>query len=184
MRRLIIPTLVAVTLFLAGCSSRGVDDTAITTKVKSKLAADSETSAMKISVETKGGVVTLSGTVDSDTEKSKAEQLARNTDGVKRVANDIKVEPDSMGAKNSGERSGDSNIGDTLSDAAILATVKAKLVADGITGTNVDVTNGQVVLNGQVEDAKEKAKAEAIAKTTTGVREVKNQLTIKKYKGA
>jgi hyperosmotically inducible protein len=183
MRRFIIPTLMAVTVILAGCSQR-VDDTAITTKVKSKLAADSETSAMKISVETKDGVVTLSGAVDKDTEKNKAEQLARNTDGVKRVANNIKVEPDSMGANNSSDDSGDTNIGETLSDAAILATVKAKLVADGITGTNVDVTNGQVVLNGQVEDAREKAKAEQIAKTTAGVREVKNQLSIKKYKGA
>lgn len=184
MRRFIIPTLMAVTVILAGCSSQRVDDTAITTKVKSKLAADSETSAMKISVETKDGVVTLSGAVDKDTEKNKAEQLARNTDGVKGVANNIKVEPDSMGANNSSDNSGDTNIGETLSDAAILATVKAKLVADGITGTNVDVTNGQVVLNGQVEDAREKAKAEQIAKTTAGVRDVKNQLSIKKYKGA
>lgn len=184
MRRLIIPMLIAVTVFFAGCNSQGVDDTAITAKVKGKLAADSETSAMKISVETKDGVVTLTGTVDKDTEKNKAEQLARNTDGVKRVANNLKVEPDSMGANNSGKDSGGTGVGETLSDAAILATVKAKLVADGITGTNVDVTNGEVVLNGQVENANEKAKAEQLAKATAGVKEVKNQLSIKKYKGA
>lgn len=183
MRRLIIPMLMVVTVVLAGCNSQAVDDTAITTKVKSKLATDSETSAMKISVDTKNGVVTLSGTVDADTEKKKAEQLARNTDGVKQVANNIKVEPDSMGASNSG---GDASkdLGETMSDAAILAKVKAKLVADGITGTDVDVANGAVVLKGQVEDAREKAKAEEIAKNTDGVREVKNQLSVKKYKGA
>jgi osmotically-inducible protein OsmY len=182
MRRLIIPTLIVVTVFLAGCSSQAVDDSTVTAKVKSKLAADSQTSAMKISVDTRNGVVTLSGTVETDTEKNKAEQLARNTDGVKRVANDIKVEPESMAAER--EKSGDSNIGETLSDAAILAKVKAKLVADGITGTNVDVTNGEVVLNGQVEDASKKAKAEEIAKNTAGVKDVKNQLSVKKYKGA
>ncbi|HEV8486161.1 MAG TPA: BON domain-containing protein, partial [Blastocatellia bacterium] len=52
-----------VSLVLVGCNSRAVDDSAITAKVKSKLAADSQTSAIKISVETKDGVVTLSGTV-------------------------------------------------------------------------------------------------------------------------
>jgi osmotically-inducible protein OsmY len=126
----------------------------------------------------------LSGTVPTETEKTKAEQIARNTDGVKRVANDIRV--DSMSATSSGDKDQDADkgLGETLTDASILAKVKAKLVADGIMGTNVDVSDGEVVLKGQVEDAKEKAKAEELAKNTTGVKDVRNQLTIKKYKGA
>lgn len=186
MKRLVIPTLIALVVLLAGCSSQAIDDSTLTAKVKSKLAADSETSATKISVETKEGVVTLKGTVPTGTEKSKAEQIARNTEGVKRVANDIQVNPESMGATNLGDKAGDAakNVGATLTDAAILASVKARLVADGITGTDVDVSAGQVVLKGQVEDAKEKAKAEEIAKNTSGVKDVRNQLTIKKYKGA
>jgi hyperosmotically inducible protein len=154
--------------------------------VKSKLAADTETSAIKIGVETREGIVTLSGTVPTDTEKTKAEQIARATEGVKRVANDIKVDPNSRSATNLGDKSGEAvkGVGETLSDAAILATLKAKLVADGITGTDVDVTRGEVILKGQVENASEKTKAETIAKNTAGVKDVKNQLTVKKLKGA
>lgn len=186
MKRLGIPMLIALAVFIAGCSTQAVNDSTLTAKVKSKLAADSETSATKISVETKDGVVTLSGTVPTGTEKTKAEQIARNTEGVKRVANDIKVDAESMGATNLGDKAGETakDVGGTLTDAAILASVKAKLVADGITGTDVDVSGGAVILKGQVEDAKEKAKAEDIAKNTSGVKDVRNQLTIKKYKGA
>jgi hyperosmotically inducible protein len=178
--------LIAIAVFLVSCNSQAVDDSTITAKVKSKLAADTETSAIKIGVETRDGIVTLSGTVPTDTEKTKAEQIARATDGVKRVSNDIKVDPNSRSATNLGEKSGEAvkGVGDTLSDAAILATLKAKLVADGITGTDVDVTRGEVILKGQVENAGEKTKAETIAKNTAGVKDVKNQLTVKKLKGA
>lgn len=186
MRRLVIPIMISVAVFLVSCSSQAIDDSTVTAKVKSKLAADSPTSAIKIGVDTREGVVTLSGTVPTDTEKNKAEQLARNTDGVKRVTNDIKVDPNSASASNFGEKAGEAakDLGESLSDAAILAKVKAKLVADGITGTNIDVTDGAVVLKGQVEDANEKAKAESIVKNTAGVKDVKNQLTVKKYKAA
>lgn len=66
-------------------------DTAITTKVKAKFAKDNDVSAMKIHVKTKAGVVTLTGTAKSDMEKSKAEDLAKDTEGVKSVRNNIKV---------------------------------------------------------------------------------------------
>ena len=186
MKRLVIPTLIAVAVLFVGCSSQAIDDSAITAKVKSKLATDSQTSAIKISVDTRGGVVTLSGTVPTDTEKSKAEQLARSTDGVKRVENDITVKPESESAANMRDKKPEDgkDVGDTISDAAILAKLKAKLIADGITGTNVDVNEGQVVLKGQVDDASKKAKAEELAKSTSGVKDVKNQLTVKKYKSA
>ena len=61
MKTFVLPMIFAVVLGVAGCSSQAVDDSAITVKVKSKLAADSKTSAIKIGVETKDGVVTLSG---------------------------------------------------------------------------------------------------------------------------
>jgi len=184
MKRLTIATLIAVTAFFVGCNSQALDDSTITAKVKSKLATDSQTSAIKIGVETKQGIVTLSGTVPTDTEKTKAEQLARNTDGVKKVQNDIKVNPETTSASNFGEKAEEAakDVGETLSDAGILAKVKAKLIADGITGTNVDVTGGEVILKGEVADAQKKLQAETIAKNTAGVKDVKNQLTVKKYK--
>ncbi|HSB10740.1 MAG TPA: BON domain-containing protein [Blastocatellia bacterium] len=184
MKALVIPFLIAVGLLLVSCSSQAVDDSKVTAKIESKLVADAETSALKIRVETRDGVVTLSGAVPTDTEKNKAEQLAKSTEGVKRVVNDVKVDPNSLGASNVREKAGEAakKVGESISDAAILATLKTKLLADGITGTNVDVENGDVVLKGQVDDSKEKAKAEEIARKTAGVKEVRNELTVKKYK--
>ena len=182
MKALAVSMIVLVILGLAGCSSQEVDDSAITVKVKSKLATDSKTSAIKIGVDTKDGAVTLSGTVPTATEKEEAEKIAKNTEGVKRVVNGITVNPDSLGATNIREKAGEAakDVSESVSDAAILTKLKAKLLADGITGTDVDVNNGQVLLKGQVDDAKKKAKAEDLAKNTAGVKDVRNQLTVKK----
>src|SRR5262249_22536048 len=186
MKRLAISIVIAITVVLVGCSSQEAKDSAVTAKVKSKLAADPQTSAIKIGVQTNEGVVTLSGTVPSDTEKSRTEEIAKNTDGVSRVVNDIKVNPESLGATNVEKKVDEAakSVGEAVSDTAILAKLKAKLLADGITGTNVDVNNGEVVLKGQVDDAQKKAKAEELARKTDGVKDVKNQLIVKKLKSA
>jgi hyperosmotically inducible periplasmic protein len=68
-----------------------VDDAAITTKVKAKFAENKQVSAMAISVETLKGVVQLSGFAKSAEEKQAAETIARNTEGVTAVRNDIVV---------------------------------------------------------------------------------------------
>jgi hyperosmotically inducible periplasmic protein len=68
-----------------------VDDTVVTTRVKTKFAQDSTVSAMAISVETLKGVVQLSGFAKSSAEKEKAEELARSVNGVVSVRNDIVV---------------------------------------------------------------------------------------------
>jgi hyperosmotically inducible periplasmic protein len=92
---LIVAALVAG---LAGCAGAGqktgtaVDDSAITTKVKTAMVRDDEVSASKINVETSQGTVRLSGTAGSAREADKAEQIARNTPGVKAVKNDIRVQ--------------------------------------------------------------------------------------------
>lgn len=68
-----------------------VDDAALTTRVKSKFAADPTVSAMAISVETLKGTVQLSGFAKSHEEKAMAEKIARETSGVVAVRNDIAV---------------------------------------------------------------------------------------------
>jgi osmotically-inducible protein OsmY len=68
-----------------------VDDSAITTKVKTALLADQEVSGGQVEVETFKGVVQLSGFVDTSVQKQKAEQIARRTQGVKEVKNDLIV---------------------------------------------------------------------------------------------
>lgn len=70
---------------------RTVDDGMITTQVKAKLIADSRTDAYKIDVETQGGVVQLSGFVDSTEAKNTAGEIARTVDGVQSVRNDLEI---------------------------------------------------------------------------------------------
>ncbi|MGH8427857.1 MAG: BON domain-containing protein [Gammaproteobacteria bacterium] len=69
-----------------------VSDSAITAKIKAKLAANSGLSSLNIHVETNNGVVTLSGTVGTDAQLNLANQIALDTDGVKGVENQIQVQ--------------------------------------------------------------------------------------------
>ena len=66
-----------------------VDDTTITTQIKSRMAANPAVSALSISVETLKGEVQLSGFAKTASERSTAESIAREINGVKRVRNDI-----------------------------------------------------------------------------------------------
>jgi hyperosmotically inducible protein len=70
-----------------------VKDSAITTKIKSKLAAEHMASLKDIHVDTdQNGVVWMSGTVKSQSEADQALTIARNTEGVKSVKSNIKVQ--------------------------------------------------------------------------------------------
>jgi len=68
-----------------------VDDSVITTKVKSLLAADDFLKSFKISVETFKGTVQLSGFVASQQAVDKAGEIARSVKGVTSVKNDLIV---------------------------------------------------------------------------------------------
>lgn len=69
-----------------------VKDSAITTAVKTKLAADHPSSLVNIRVDTDmNGVVWLSGTAHNQADIDKAVTIARNTEGVKSVHNDVKL---------------------------------------------------------------------------------------------
>lgn len=70
---------------------KSIDDTWIHTKITTKLIGNSETPARKINVDVVDGVVTLRGAVETATAKEEAERVAKNTDGVKRVRNLLKV---------------------------------------------------------------------------------------------
>lgn len=170
MRILLITLVVFVALASLGCERRTITDSTITATVKSKLMADTETGASNINVDTNSGVVTLTGAVATQAEKTRAEQIASNTEGVARVVNNITVAP--------GSPEGETGI--AASDITILSKIKARYVSEGITGTNVDVKHGVVTLKGEVENAQEKARAENIARATEGVKGVNNMLVIKK----
>jgi hyperosmotically inducible protein len=175
MKRAAIASITLFALTLAGCTAQTVNDAGISATVKSKLAADSETSAIKIAVDTVNGVVTLSGVVPTEREKSKAELIARNTENVKQVVNNITINPASLGATNVGARAEEA-----VNDAGSLARIKAKLLTEGITGTNVDVVNGVVTITGEVESTKEITQAIDMIRATDGVKSINNKLTSKR----
>jgi osmotically-inducible protein OsmY len=70
-----------------------LDDAWIHTKIVAKLIGDSQTPERKINVDVVNNEVTLRGTVDTPEAKSEAERVAKETDGVKKVTNQLKVSP-------------------------------------------------------------------------------------------
>src|SRR5436190_5361826 len=68
-------------------------DARLTAAIKGKLLANRDLSALSISVNTTGGVVTLSGTVSTPEDISKAMLLAMETDGVTEVVSTLQVKP-------------------------------------------------------------------------------------------
>jgi len=160
-------------------------DAGITTKVKAKLAADSTVKASQINVDTKDKVVTLSGNVDSDQAKAKAVEIARDTTGVRDVVDNM-TSPAMQTSANAANPPAGSSTGQTAEnapagDAAITAEVKSKLLADSTVGgqnISVDTKDGVVSLTGSVKNQMQKDTAERIARETTGVRDVQDNLTV------
>jgi hyperosmotically inducible periplasmic protein len=95
-------TLMAVALLGAsGCAvMRGqetvgayIDDTTITTQIKSRFYENKDVAGSSIRVETLNGTVILSGFAKSANERSTAETIARDVNGVKSVRNEIAIRP-------------------------------------------------------------------------------------------
>ncbi len=91
--------LLVVTIALMGCASSQkqsspgdyIDDTVITTKVKAAIFDDPDLKVMQISVETRQGIVQLSGFVNSAQDVRRAGEVARGVAGVESVKNDLIV---------------------------------------------------------------------------------------------
>jgi len=202
--RLVVGLAAALAALTIACAKT---DPGITTAVKSKLAADDTVKAYKIDVDTKDHVVTLTGTVDSSAAKDRAVTLARTTEGVNNVIDNLTVAPGATPttgiddkaqdkASEAKDRAGDKidsaqkkagdaadRAGEVMSDAAITTAVKSKFLADSdVSGLKIDVdtTNGIVTLKGTVATPAEKRRAMEIAKDTNGVKSVKDQLKVGK----
>ena len=93
----VVFTLVTGSAMVAGAadtkSSIGqkVDDAALLTKVKTKLTADKAKNLVHVNVDVKNGVVELKGSVPTAADKTRAEQIARATEGVSEVRNELTV---------------------------------------------------------------------------------------------
>jgi len=161
--------LVFLTVSCASNKPLGVqfDDAAITAAVKTKLAADPEINPFRINVDVESGVVRLSGLVEKDTTRFEAEKLARGTDGVKDVINNVTV--------------GEKTLGSRWEDTTIATKVKSKLTADpeiNPFNITVEVQQGVVTLFGRVKSANHRDEAEKLATNTEGVIRVQNLLEL------
>jgi hyperosmotically inducible protein len=170
--------LVIIALALGACSatrtqeSAGevIDDSVLTSKVKTALIEDPVTKAGQIKVETYRGVVQLGGFVDSEAERVRATELARGVTGVKDVRNDLRI------------GDADQPVGQVIDDGVITAQVKTKLIADSRTDAykiNVDTKGGVVQLTGFVDSDQARNSAGELARSVEGVRQVDNDLEIR-----
>ena len=97
------PVLLCLALSLilsaAGCTAttgrstgQNVDDATITASVKSKLVADRAANLTRVDVDTTNKVVALNGVVESPAQKRRAEELAKQVNGVRRVDNNLQIQ--------------------------------------------------------------------------------------------
>lgn len=181
MRKTLVALVAGTALVaMAGCSAtrtqrapgEHVDDAVLLTSVKAALIDNSTTKAHDINVEVNRGVVQLNGDVESQEQKSEATKVARNVDGVKEVKNNLTVQ---QGSRTAGEY---------VDDSILTAKVKAKLIESSETKAhqiNVETNQGVVHLSGFVNDQAAKSAAGEVARSVTGVKDVKNELSVKSY---
>jgi hyperosmotically inducible protein len=152
-------------------------DAGITTAVKTKLVADGQINALQIDVDTRDKVVTLSGSVDTETAKSRAVDLASKTDGVTRVVDNLMIAPASVAVPPVPDATTVA-----YTDTSLTSTVKTKLLADStVSGLRIDVDteNAVVTLTGEVKSQAEKDQALRLARETDGVKGVTDKLTVR-----
>jgi len=186
--------IVAVTAIDIACAQ---SDAGITTKVKTKLATDDAVKASQVNVDTKDRVVTLSGSVDTDTARTRAVEIARQTTGVRDVVDNLSVAGGPApggdtasigGAPAPSDANGNRTAGQVVDDAAITTAVKTKLLADPKVGglkIDVDTKDGVVTLTSrEMNGAEEIDTAMRIAHDTNGVKDVQNRMTVRPGKAS
>ncbi len=163
----------AAVLALVGCASSMTTkstrhaDSGITSVIQESLQSNDKVKARKVEVQTREGVVYLTGVVDTEEARREAVRVAWRTEGVRGVVDDLTV----------GERT----VGSWLDDVMISSKVKSKLIANSeIKAGDIDVSSSQgvVTLIGRVSSQTIKSDAERIARGTAGVKDVNNELLV------
>lgn len=166
-------------------------DSWLTTKIQAQYFADDDIKARYINVSTRDGVVTLTGRVETAAQREEALQIARNTDGVQRVDDQLTViggaspQPVATSGDAPGRPAGE--LLDRMDDARITASVQAKYFLDDLVkGRHIDVDtrDGVVTLSGTVASEAERAQALSLARTTEGVTRVEDHLSVHLATGA
>ena len=127
---------------------------------------------VKIDVNRDKQLVTLGGEVNSDQDKQRAAQIAKDASGSFVVSNEIGVRPD--GASSDAKKI-DSNL-----DKAIEHDFKAEIVANRLDSQHIkyEAKNGVLTLKGKVRNAAVRDKVENLASKVPNVRQVVNEIDI------
>jgi hyperosmotically inducible periplasmic protein len=152
-----------------------VNDTALTAKVKIRLAGDKRLENSNLSVKTTNGVVTLSGTAPTAEASSAAEDLAQSVEGVKSVDNQI-----SAPSRLEGAAADVSQVAHEahrkVSDKWITTKIKTQLMADRSVQRDSDISvttiNGVVILSGTAASRDAFNHAQEVARNVKGVKSV------------
>jgi len=155
----IMACVLATGLSMQSCKSNDAKDQE---KVEKALHSD----YASVSSTLKDGVVTLTGVVDSQAEKTAAGNLARSVNDVKSVVNNITVRSTAPAA---------STI--TYNDDNIRSSIANKLTAEGYKDVQVQVQNGEVNLSGEVK--RDDLRRVMQIANETKPRKVNNNITLK-----
>ena len=169
-------------------------DHTLTERIETRVHQDASLKNHNVDVSVDNGVATLTGTVATNAQKTRAATLAR-VKGITRIDNRLvvdashtagtkgTVEKSKEVAKEAGEKTkeGVSKVGSEITDAWILGKVKAQFVGEDVlkgSDINVDVDQHVVTLRGTVPTAAARARAMEIARKTDGAKSVVDRLTI------
>jgi hyperosmotically inducible periplasmic protein len=169
-------TLVPVLLVggLLGCSNTPTKSPDMTDSIRRSL-DQSGYKDVSVSEDRDKGVVTLSGTVASESDKAQVESLARSAAGGLVVANTIAVRPP---GDESAAKAVDSDLDKAIDKNLDAALVKHKMDK----GVHYDVKNGVVTLKGDAGTPSRRAAIEKIAADVPYVKQVVNEMEVKGQK--
>ncbi len=183
-----LPLMFCIALLAAGCSGENapppgvaaappttigteLDDTVVTTRVKAALLDAQDVKGLDIKVETRKGMVQLSGFVDTPAQVERATSTARVVEGVKGVENGMVL------------KDGKASAGNKLDDGVITAKVKSALLSDpGVKSFDIAAvtSKGVVQLSGFVDNQAQIDRAIGTTRSVEGVSGVVSEMSIKK----
>lgn len=152
---------------------QSVEDATTAATIYSKLLSNRNVNSDKLKIISNDGLVTLQGSVRTDSEQELAEMIALDTSGVRDVKNELIVRNEAPSTVAKAEKA--------ISDTWITTKVRSNLVfSSGTSGSdvNIDTNNGVVTLTGKARTNAQKELIERIAEDVTGVKDVKNSLQI------
>ena len=156
-------------------------DSGVKDRIEYRLETNVATKKYDIHVKVDAGTAILTGDVATAAQKNAAGKLAA-VDGVARVQNDIKVDPNTDTTLADRTKKGLNKAGDAITDAWINTKVHWFFIGEDLlkgSDINVDVAKGMVTLKGTVKSAAGRARAVELANQTDGVKMVHDQLAIK-----